>query len=226
MGMHFGVVAACCPWESMRAQLHELGIEDVGASADGPIDDSAWFGCEHRERSYVFDPELLLSTDGDAVVALSARLHALVVGFGGETVSGTFWLFAADDGRLLRAHWHCLQELRAPFDEGSWPGGSPIDLHDIDGEGLFALVGRGGFDFKALFETGARRLLNVSDAFSLPRGEVAERIDQHRVANLVPKHEQPGLGLLIRSTVDPSTRPSGSAPPQGFWVRVRGWFGR
>lgn len=82
MGMHFGILAARCPWDDLRAQLAWAGWREAG---ELPESDPELLCGEHDGRSYVVDLSMIASSDGDLVVALSEHLKTLVIGCGAET---------------------------------------------------------------------------------------------------------------------------------------------
>jgi hypothetical protein len=52
-------------------------------------------------QAFLLDSSMVLSDCPEMLVAMSARLGT-VVGYGAETVSGSYWLVAARDGVLVR----------------------------------------------------------------------------------------------------------------------------
>lgn len=137
-----------------------------------------------------------LSAHGDFVRQLSGELQAMVVGCGAETVSGTFWVFAAENGRVLRSYWSCAFDLATAFDEGDWC--RDLDLEARDGEGLFALLRRAGFDYDAFAVDAPKRTLVSPLELRLPNGALHERLERHRDANRLPEDVRPEPQLDVR----------------------------
>lgn len=98
-------------------------------------------------RSYLLDPAMVLTSNSDLVVDLSSDFDCSVVALGAETVSGTYWIAAADAGRLRRLHWNVRSGLTEPFDAGEvFFSERRVPLDDVDGNGLFACLAELGFD--------------------------------------------------------------------------------
>ncbi len=207
MGMHFGILAVRCPLATLTAQLAPLGVaagvELTGdsdgtasaASTDRELPEELVAG-EHAGQSYVVDPMFDLSAHGDLVRQLSAELETIVVGCGAETVSGTFWVFAAENGRALRSYWSCAFDLAVAFDEGDWC--RDIDLEASDGSGLFMLLSRAGFDYEAFFADAPKRTLESPLELILPNGALHERLERHRQAHQLPEDVRPEPSLALR----------------------------
>ena len=216
--MHFGFLVARCEWAALRAELERHGVRDEGVVTEPA---GGCVGGEHAGRAYVIDGEMMLSTSGDLVVELAARLHTLVVGCGAETVSGTSWLFAAEDGQPLRSVWSCAEELAVPFAQGAWPPGRPVAIDDLDGDGLRTILRRAGFDADGIVARGRHRRLALPDDLDLPRGVVDAAIAAHRQAHLLPSDRRPEPQLVVRA----GAARGGAARP-GFVAKLRRFFGR
>src|SRR5215469_643084 len=153
MGMHFGFIAAVCDWQTLHAALEvHCGTLEDGGEITGP----AWFDlpggqdvfhvAEVGGRTYLLDPAMVLSSSSDVIVALARDLGCLVVGAGGETVSGTFWLTAADRDELKRVYLNVAATLVEPFSLGApLPSEARVRWDDIDGEGILCRVSDLGF---------------------------------------------------------------------------------
>jgi hypothetical protein len=117
---------------------------DVGLATD----DDGWVLAigERDGRAFVLDTSMVLSTAADMIVSLSAEL-GVVVGGGAETVSGSYWLTAARDGRLLRfvfvQHAGMTRGMAIGDD---LPSEAEHPIEDLDGGGLFAALVHLGLD--------------------------------------------------------------------------------
>lgn len=213
MGWHAGMLVARCSWPALAAALGSAVRLDVGGelAKDAVLEPDESAGGEHGGRAYIYEPGFELSADGDLVVTLSRALGTLVIGCGAETVSGSYWLFAAERGELLRAYWACAMELDAPLDEGTWPGAPAIEIDDLDASGLHQVLARGGFDWVAFADRAAMVRVKLPADHALGRGPIASRIDAHRTAHKLA--EQPSPMLVMRMTDKPS-----------WWSRLRNWF--
>jgi hypothetical protein len=234
MGMHFGILAARCPLSTLEAELAPLGVsagDDV--TSDDELPEELVAG-EHHGRSYVVDPMFELSAHGDFVRALSERLQTLIIGCGAETVSGTYWVFAAENGQALRSFWSCAFDLATAFDEGDWC--RDLDLQDVDGRGMFALLRRGGFDYDEFFAGARKRELVSPMTLHLPNGPLHARLERHRDLNRlldddVQGPELPPLrdfagGPVLDFDLTPAAEPLPLPPSPLSFTEARPWAGR
>jgi hypothetical protein len=229
MGYHAGIIAARASWAALESRLVERTRLKLGApikSIDDVDDRDQGIGGELDGRAYVHDAEMLLSGEGDLIVALSKDLDTLVVGCGAETVSGSFWLFAAERGELLRTYWACAMEMDKPLDVGTWPPGERIELEDLDGCGIRDALAADGFDFDAFIEHGSKRCITLPDDYELGEGPIAAQIDAHRQAHKIPEGQQPKPQLVVRSFEGGTgfDIAAGPEPRPGLFSRVRSWF--
>jgi hypothetical protein len=187
MGMHEGILAASKPWPDLHGALqkHCGTLQDQGAVAperwlDLPQGEDAFHVTWRDGRSYLLDPALVLTSSPDLVVSLSGELDCMVASIGAETVSGTFWLTAAEKGRLVRLHWNVRSTLTLPLDLGDkLASENLIPLEDADGRGLLACLGDLGLDpAPAMAPTSGQKYLWVSD--TLPAaGDLQAQINAH-----------------------------------------------
>jgi hypothetical protein len=201
MGYHSGMLVARAPWAALEAALRTHAKIDVGPEVTSlrNLARDVNLGGEHDGRAYVYDAQMLLSANGDLVAALSRDVGALVVGCGAETVSGSWWLFAAERGELLRAFSACAMDLDEPFAEGAWPAGASIELADLDGVGIRTVLERAGFDFDAFMRRGMKRVVTLGDELEPISGAIGARIDAHRASHAIPEGERPQLRLVVRT---------------------------
>jgi hypothetical protein len=158
MGMHEGFLVAAAPWPDMLTALqkHCGELQDQGPVApDGwlklPEGVDAFHVTSHAGRSYLLDSAMVLTSNCDLAVSLSLELGCTVASAGAETVSGTFWFVAAENGRLLRLHWNQLSGVTQPLDVGdrlACESRAPLD--DIDGKGLVEAIAEMGFEPAAI----------------------------------------------------------------------------
>lgn len=185
--MHLGLMAFDCGWaraqEAMEVQCGQF--EDPVALAPGewirlPMGVDALHVAEAEGRTYVLDPAMVLSANPDFVMWLCTQLNCLVVGAGAETVSGSFWLTAADRGILRRLHWDDTATLMRPFDLGDrLESKSTKPLSQPDGEGIRPAIASLGFDSEVY--------LHASDGVSViwsgekfpASGELEAMVDSH-----------------------------------------------
>ena len=154
MGMHQGILAANKPWPDLLSALqkHCGTLQDQGTVAPGqwldlPQGEDAFHVTSRDGTSYLLDPALVLTSSPDLVVSLSRELDCMVASVGAETVSGTFWLAAAEQGRLVRLHWNVRSSLTEPFDLGDrLVSENEVPLEDVDGKGLLAAMDGLGLD--------------------------------------------------------------------------------
>ena len=148
MGMHHGFIVARSDWPSLHAALEarcgELDDrEEIPPHRwfDLPPGEDVFHVATEDGTTYLLDPSMVLSTDPDLVAGLAAELSCLVVGGGAETVSGTFWLNAADGPDVLRLYFHVLATMTEPFELGDpMPSEATVDWTDVDGDGVLARV--------------------------------------------------------------------------------------
>jgi hypothetical protein len=149
MGMHHGLIAATATQQALLAGMERFtGDFVLGEAVSSPYDvgpateDDGWVLAigERDGRAFVLDTSMVLSTAADMIVSLSAEL-GVVVGAGAETVSGSYWLTAARDGRLLRfvlvQHAGMTRGLAIGDD---LPSEADHPIQDLDGDGVFAAL--------------------------------------------------------------------------------------
>jgi hypothetical protein len=189
MGMHFGFIVARSDWPSLHAALEaRCGVLSDG----GKISPDQWFDVPSGEdafhvasvngTTYMLDPAMVLSAESDLITELARELSCLVVGAGGETVSGTFWLTAADGPDLRRLYFNVLATMTAPFALGDpLPSEATVDWTDIDGAGIFARIADLGLGTD-VFDRGpgeaGRRVTWVRVELPEP-GPISAQIDEH-----------------------------------------------
>jgi len=158
----------------------------------GPVSQADWTRMPHDdvfnvtfegERCYVLDKAMVISSLPDTVVALSRQLSCEVVGAGAETVSGSFWLTAARNGRLALLHYDQKVSIAEPLHLGMrLPCEQAHPSDHPDGNGILAAIATLGFSVPVLMQgtpDGGRRWRWA--ARRIPEsGAVQKRIDEHR----------------------------------------------
>jgi len=229
--MHHGVIAAKVSSarliEALNAHTSTLEIGTLAPRLDDlPLeatDDG--FGLAFGERggaTFIFDPSLILSADLDLMAALSRDLDTTVLGWGAETVSGTYWFIACRDGQLVRGYWNCHMDMRAP-----WSRGAPLPTEmkqpfngDVDGDGLAAAARVLGFDFDDWLKNGPFVSLSYDAKQFPPKGPLAEEFERFHAGVRIPEAQQPKPQVVVRM----SGKRDESGAPKRKWLR--GLFGR
>ena len=231
MGMHHGVIAAKVPSARLIEVLNSHAPKlEAGAPAQR-LDElaldatDAGFGLAFGERAgttFIFDPSLILSADFDLMAAVSRDLGTTVLGWGAETVSGTYWFIACRDGNLVRGYWNCHMDMRAPWSRG--PGLASETKQpfngDLDGNGLAAGARELGFDFEDWLKNGPFIALSY-EAIEFPaKGPLGEEFDRFHATVRIPEGQQPKITAVLRSA--PKDQGSDKQERKG----LRGLFGR
>ena len=201
MGMHHAFILAHCEWPDLRRAIEShcgpLADEGLVPQADWnrmPQGD-VFHVTFHDERCYVLDRAMVLSGLPDTIVALSGQLSCEVVGAGAETVSGTFWLTAARNGRLALLHYDQKSWLAEPLHLGMrLPTEDAHPMDHPDGDGILAATAVLGFSVPALMRgtpDGGTRYRWAASQFP-SSGPVQERIDRH-----CETHKRPGADPLM-----------------------------
>jgi hypothetical protein len=209
--MHHGIVAAAAPSQDLIAALDaempglRLGTQ-VGSLDDlnlEPTDEGWTLACgELGGRAFILDTSLLLSADGDIIVAASKALDTVVVGCGAETTSGSYWLFAADRGNFLRGYWACHTDMYEP-----WSTGEPlamegeVPLEDLDGDGMVAALASFGFDYRAWSSRNDLRELIFTpplESLSPRQGGISTELEAFRQMVAIPEGKQPRPTVVKR----------------------------
>ena len=211
MGMHHGMVAAAvASADQMIAALNAyLPVLAPGATRGSfddltlEDDDDGWhmaFG-QHAGRSYILDTSFVLSSDGDALVAASRDLGCVVIGCGAETTSGSYWLYVADQGRLVRGYWNCYSDMQAPWSKGELLASeSSQPLEDLDGAGLMAVLTTFGFDYDGWAGGADLQALTYNPDAEAPTqpGTLAVELGEFRKSVEIPEGKQPKPKVVRR----------------------------
>jgi hypothetical protein len=217
MGMHFGILCAQMPWPELHLHLVNCTLSN---DDKGPLDNldpvheyrdsgvalgvGTW-----QERAYAYDPMMLYSgMDPDFIVHLAKISGKLVIGCGAETVSGSYWFFAAQGGEILRFYSNCHAVLRSPFSIGT-PVPTESDLPfdgDLRGRGIIRALQHLGFDYDAWHKNAPKRFMIYHDDFlgkNRPFSNQWEsRLNEHSAANSLEDAERPEIAVVC---TDPAT---------------------
>lgn len=217
--MHGGFIMARCEWPDLRgaieSQCGPLTDEGPVAQADWnrtPSGEDVFHVTSDGGRSYVLDPAMVLSSFADTIVALSGQLSCEVVGAGAETVSGSFWVTAAFEGRLALLHFDQKVAVTEPLHIG--PRLPTEDTHPLDhpdGAGIFGAAAALGFSVPVLTEGtpgGGTRYRWESPRFP-EGGPLDKRISEH-----CETHKRPGADDWMENV---------TVAERGNGYDVRGW---
>jgi hypothetical protein len=165
---------------------------------------------------------MVLSADSDLVAALAQELSCLVIGAGAETVSGTFWLTAADGAGLRRVYFHVLATMTEPFTRGDpLPSEAAVEWTDIDGAGILARLADLGVPAEVL-ERGptlpGRRVTWDGDHNLPASGPLSAQIDHYTQQHTRPDADDWMKNISVQArgsggfdiTARPSAKPRGS----------------
>jgi hypothetical protein len=200
MGMHGGFLLAHCEWPDLQRAIesHCGPLTDEGpvSQADWnrpPQGEDVFHVTFHGESCYVLDRAMVLSSLADTIVALSGRLSCEVIGAGAETVSGSFWLTAARNGRLALLHYDQKIAITEPLHLGAHlPTEKAHPLDDPDGSGIFAAIAPLGFSVPVLMRgtpDGGTRYRWTASQFP-ESGPVQERISKHCQTHKCPDADE------------------------------------
>lgn len=196
MGMHQAFLMAHCEWPDLRSAIES----HCGSLTDeGPVSQAGWTRMphddvfhvtSHDERCYVLDKAMVLSCLPDTIVALSRQLSCEVIGAGAETVSGSFWLTAARNGRLALLHYDQKVSITQPLHVGMrLPCEEAHPFDHPDGNGILAAIATLGFSVPVLMQAtpdGGTRYRWAAGQVPAS-GPVQRRIDEH-----CETHKRPG----------------------------------
>jgi len=241
MGLHFGVLAGEL---SAAALVAEIGARAPRMVEQGPLASLAGFKSANDDgwdlavgdldgRGYILDESWAISgSEPDLVADIAASTGALLVGCGGETVSGTFYCVVAQGSKILRHYYHCETELAEPYSVGPpFPSERSAPLDDLQGAGFWEVMKSLGFDLPRWeIEAEKRRVtwtadyLETNQAFPC-KGPLAAAIDHHRQKYLLKPEDRPPLTIRLTDSmgqvIDVATGARASAPakPRKPWWR-------
>jgi hypothetical protein len=163
MGMHYGLLAATGALDNLMAALRPLaGQFEVGDTLPEPFvikygpEGELWnlaIG-ERDGRSFILDPNMMLSSDPDLVVAISRDLGLVVAGLA-ESISGTYSMTVARSGELVRHRFIQHSGMTEEFQLGT--ALAVEDQQPLDhpwGTGIWAVFDSLGLDVKPWMDGG------------------------------------------------------------------------
>jgi hypothetical protein len=243
MGVRFGVVAAKTSWDNLLAELSAFAgdfvdrgpVADIGEIDLRPPEGLIVVGGECHGSAFLLDTSMMLWSGGlDRFVESSGRLQCAVGLALGETVSGTYGLFAAERGVVRRVYFNCVSSIRQPFVLGEpFASEAEIPLEVIDGHGLWAALKSHGLDFESWHAEGSKRAYLYKDRERMPvaegpRGPIDADLQRHCEQYRIPADQVP------RTTVRRRRLPDGTTgwdivpalPKQSLVARVLGLFSK
>ncbi|GEM_PF-4815881 len=222
MGMHFGVIAAKTSWTALLAALAESFGEfsdrgSVEPTAEAPFErgEDGILAGELDGCSFVLDSSMLLSaSEYDKLRDVSVRIDSLLVACVAETVSGSFGLFVADRGKVVRLYWNCTSALFQALQIGNQlPCESEVPVEEIDGAGLFAAMRQFGLDFEKWYRQGTRQAYvwkfndaeTENDLSPGGKGPLSLAIAEHEKQFSIPTNKRSQPTVVSRRMSDGST---------------------
>lgn len=188
MGMHMGFVAATCSVAQLLAELsRHTGDFTVGETVANTADAAHGRVGEEwalvlggsESTSFLLDSSMMISTNGDLLQLVSARL-GLVVGAGAETVSGTCWLTAARGGHLLRHAFASTSALEIGMELGEpLPSEADCPINQPDGDGVFPAMASLGLDPRPWLLSGPAQQVRYTGLREAPEGQLATIAAEH-----------------------------------------------
>jgi hypothetical protein len=110
------------------------------------------------------DATMVVSNSPDMLVAMSGRLET-VVGCGAETVSGSYWLTAAQDGGLQRFIFVQHAGMTRGMAMGDpLPSEAQHPIEDLDGRGLLAAMATLGLRARRWLDAGPAAVVDYDGA--------------------------------------------------------------
>ncbi len=197
MGMHHGFLVAA----TSSAGLLETLQTHCGTFQDqGPLAATDWLNLPKGVdafhvasldgRTYLLDSAMVLTSNPDLVVSISGELGCAIASAGAETVSGTFWLVAAENGRLRRLHWNARASLTQPLDLGeTLVCERRVPLEDVDGKGLLSAIGELGFDPGPITAPISGQKYLWTDDKLPAAGDLQAQINSHSTRYMRPEGE-------------------------------------
>jgi hypothetical protein len=201
MGMHFGLLTVACDMETFLAAVRSLAGEllEVNPPADDEDEDDEGGDldvCEHNGRSWVTDRAFDLVSAPDFLVALSTKVPDPVIAYYAETVSGSYGLVVARDGKLRRLYHNCHSTLSHPLSIGE-PYPFDDQLESIDGEGAIALLQHYGLTSDEEPDEAIRRF-DFEPRQDLKSGTLGAAIVAHEVQYAIRPDRRPPIGVTGR----------------------------
>lgn len=207
-GIHHGVIAAETSWNSLFSELRKYfpGLEllksDLSERADS---DKQIIGGEFWKKSYLLDPYFELS-DPDKLAKVAKEIPGWFISCGGESFSGTFWVYAFYHGQVRRFYWNCQAEVSQPLSQGTpFSVEEAQSLEESQGLGLYAILESVGFQFGNWYHQSKDAHIGLSftdDATTSAlsaRGQLGNSIEQHRKKYNEAKDQLPGLGFTLQA---------------------------
>jgi hypothetical protein len=186
MGLHCGYIVATASQTDLLEELSrhtgEFIVDTVVERTEDAELDPGQFDLMLGEldgRAFLVDTSMFLSDSPDMIVAMSARLGT-VVGCGAETVSGSYWLTAARDGKPLRYIFVSHAGMTRGMAMGDpLPSEAEHPFVDISGEGVFAAMAVFGLDPSPWLDSGPASVVKYDDSRKPEDGPLAAVRREH-----------------------------------------------
>jgi hypothetical protein len=186
MGLHCGYIVATASQTELLEELSrhtgEFTVDTVlERTKDAELDPGQFdlmLG-ELNGGAVLVDTSMFLSDSPDMIVAMSARLGTVVC-CGAETVSGSYWLTAARDGKLLRYIFVSHAGMTRGMAMGDpLPSEDEHPFVDISGEGVFAAMAVFGLDPSPWLDSGPASVVKYDYSRKAERGPIAAARREH-----------------------------------------------
>jgi hypothetical protein len=197
-----------------------------------PTHDGGWdvLVGDLEDRSYLIDPSFILSgSEPDLLAAIAAESGKLVMGFGGETVSGTFYCFIARGPEILRHYFHCHSALAQPYSFGGpLPNETPGSFEDLYGAGFLGQATRLGFNYDKWSAIGSKRRFTWTADYLFQKGPspcsgpLSDAVRNHDEANRLKPEDRPSLKIRVTqggkvTELDTGIRLDGTRTKKPWW---------
>jgi hypothetical protein len=182
VGLHSGYLVATADPDAFLAELSRHAGEFTRGEVVERVEDADIDPGEFDlllgggdGRAYLLDTSMVLSDSPDMIIEMS-KVLGTVVGAGAETVSGTYWLTAARDGKPLRHVFASSAGLTRSMAIGEpLPSEETFPLVDISGDGVFAALAVFGLDPSVWLDSGPATVVGY-DATRFPESGPVSRL--------------------------------------------------
>ena len=208
MGMHFGLLTVACDEKTLLAEVRSSAGELLEVAPTTEDDDEEGGDIDVYEqdgRSWVTDRAFHLVAAPDFLVSLSAKVPDDVIAYYAETVSGSYGLLVARDGKLRRLFHSCRSTLSQPLSIGD-PFPFDAELESIDGAGAVALLQHYGLTSDEEQDSPIRSF-DFKPRPDLNAGPLREAIAAHEVRYAIPPDRRPPITVVGRIIRDDDHEP-------------------
>ena len=196
MGLRNGYIVATTGKFGLLEELsRHTGVFTVDAVVERPNEvelDGGAFDLllgERDGKAFLVDSSMVLSNEPDMIIAMSTSLGT-VVGCGAETVSGTYWLTAAADGKPLRfVFWSSAGMTKGMAMGEPLPSEEEHPIVDSTGDGVVAAMAGFGLDPSAWLDAGPGTIVRYDFSRPAEDGPIAKVRRQHTERYKRPEDE-------------------------------------